>query len=114
MFNAVKDAGEGFCGHIGGDDFVCIVPLDQAESVCQTIITHFDMIVLNLFDEDTKRRGYYYGANRKGENENIPLLSVSIGVVPMNMPKLTHTAKVAEVAAELEDGQGLQQQLLCC
>lgn len=102
MFNAVKDAGEGFCGHIGGDDFVCIVPLDQAESVCQTIITHFDMIVLNLFDEDTKRRGYYYGANRKGENENIPLLSVSIGVVPMNMPKLTHTAKVAEVAAELK------------
>lgn len=102
MFNAVHAAGGGFCGHIGGDDFVCIVPLDRAESVCQTIITHFDMIVLDLFDEETKLRGYYCGTNRKGEEENIPLLSLSIGVVPLNMPKLLHAAKVSEVAAELK------------
>lgn len=102
MFNAVRDAGGGFCGHIGGDDFVCIVPLNQAESVCQTIITHFDLIILDLFDAEAKRRGYYYGTNRRGKKENIPLLSVSIGVVPMNMAKLKHAAKVAEVAAELK------------
>lgn len=102
MFNAVRDSGGGFCGHIGGDDFVCIVPLERAESVCQTIITHFDMIVLDLFDDETKLRGYYFGTNRKGDKENIPLLSLSIGVVPMNMIKLKHAAKVAEVAAELK------------
>lgn len=102
MFNAVRDSGGGFCGHIGGDDFVCIVPIERAESVCQTIITHFDMIVLDLFDDETRQRGYYYGTNRRGEHENIPLLSVSIGVVPMNMPKLLHAAKVSEVAAELK------------
>lgn len=102
MFNAVRDSGGGFCGHIGGDDFVCIVPLDRAESVCQTIITHFDMIVLDLFDDETKQRGYYFGTNRKGENEHIPLLSISIGIVPMNMAKLQHAAKVSEVAAELK------------
>lgn len=102
MFNAVRDSGGGFCGHIGGDDFVCIVPLERAESVCQTIITHFDMIVLDLFDDETKQRGFYYGTNRKGECENIPLLSVSIGIVPMNMAKLQHAAKVSEVAAELK------------
>lgn len=102
IFNAVRDSGGGFCGHIGGDDFVCIVPLDRAEAVCQTIITHFDMIVLDLFDDETRQRGYYYGTNRKGEKENIPLLSISIGVVPMNMAKLQHAAKVSEVAAELK------------
>lgn len=102
MFNAVRDFGGGFCGHVGGDDFVCIVPLDLAESVCQTIISHFDLIVLDLFDDETKCRGYYYGTNRKGEKENIPLLSVSIGIVPMNMTKLQHSAKVSEVAAELK------------
>ena len=100
--NAVRDAGGGFCGHIGGDDFVCILPLHQVESTCQTIITHFDLIVLDLFDETTKQRGYFLGTNRKGEQENIPLLSISIGIVPMNMPKIIHTAKVAEVAAELK------------
>ena len=102
MFNAVRDTGGGFCGHIGGDDFVCIVPLDHVESVCQTIISHFDMIVLDLFDDETKRRGNYFGTNRKGEKENIPLLTVSIGVVPMNMAKLQHAAKVSELAAELK------------
>ncbi len=102
MFNAVRDFGGGFCGHIGGDDFVCIVSNECAEAVCQTIISHFDLIVLDLFDEETKKLGYYPGANRKGQKEDVPLLSVSIAVVPMDMPKLKHAAKVAEVAAELK------------
>lgn len=102
MFNAVRDAGGGFCGHIGGDDFVFIVSLAQLESVCKTVIDHFDQIVLDLFDEATKRQGYYNGTNRKGEMEKIPLLSISIAAVPMNSDKIRHVAKVAEVAAELK------------
>lgn len=101
IFNAVHDFGGGFCGHIGGDDFVCIVASEQAESVCQTIVNFFDQIVLDLFDEETKQKGYYIGINRKGNVEHIPLLAVSIAVVPMNSPNLQHYAKVAEVAAEL-------------
>jgi diguanylate cyclase (GGDEF)-like protein len=102
MFNAVRDAGGGFCGHIGGDDFVFVVSLAQVEAVCQTIIDYFDRIVLDLFDEATKRQGYYNGTNRKGEMERIPLLSIAIAVVPMNSEKIRHVAKVAEVAAELK------------
>lgn len=102
MFNAVRDSGGGFCGHIGGDDFVCIVPNERIATVCQTIISHFDLIVQDMFDEETKKCGYYFGSNRKGELENIPLLSISIAVVPMDSPKLLHSAKVVEVAAELK------------
>jgi diguanylate cyclase (GGDEF)-like protein len=102
MFNAVRDSGGGFSGHIGGDDFVCIVPLVQSETVCQTIIQHFDRIVLDLFEENIKTQGYYIGHNREGTEQQIPLLSVSIGVVPMHLSKITHSAKVAEVAAELK------------
>jgi diguanylate cyclase (GGDEF)-like protein len=102
MFNAVRDAGGGFCGHIGGDDFVFITSLTLMESVCRTIIGHFDRIVLDLFDEATKRQGYYNGTNRKGEVEQIPLLSIAIAVVPMNSDKIRHVAKVAEMAAELK------------
>lgn len=102
MFNAVRDVGGGFCGHIGGDDFVFIVSLTQVEAVCRTIIEHFDQIVLDLFDEATKRQGYYNGTNRKGETEKIPLLSIAIAAVPMNSDKIRHVAKVAEMAAELK------------
>jgi diguanylate cyclase (GGDEF)-like protein len=102
MFNAVHDSGGGFCGHIGGDDFVCILCSERAEAVCQTIINHFDLIVLDMFDEETKKRGCYSGTSRRGEKEDVPLLSISIAAVPMDMPKLRHAAKVAEVAAELK------------
>jgi diguanylate cyclase (GGDEF)-like protein len=102
MFNAVRDSGGGFCGHIGGDDFVCILALNLAEPVCTTIISHFDQIVLDLFDEQVKQQGYYNGSNRKGEKEQIPLLSVSIAAVPLDSPKIQHYAKVAEVAAEMK------------
>lgn len=102
MFNAVRDSGGGFCGHIGGDDFVCILPSERAEMVCQTIITFFDRIVLDMFDEDTKARGYYNGTNRKGEQERIPLLSLSVAAVPMRSSKIRHSAKVVEMAAELK------------
>jgi diguanylate cyclase (GGDEF)-like protein len=102
MFNAVRESGGGFCGHIGGDDFVAIVPAERAEGVCQTIVAYFDRIVLDLFDEETKRRGYYSGVNRRGMVEQIPLLSISIGVVSTDSPSLRHAGKVAEVAAELK------------
>jgi diguanylate cyclase (GGDEF)-like protein len=102
MFNAVRDSGGGFCGHIGGDDFVFILPSERAETVCQTIIDFFDRIVSDMFDEETKARGYYIGTNRKGAQEQTPLLSLSIAVVPMCAPKIRHSAKVAELAAELK------------
>jgi diguanylate cyclase (GGDEF)-like protein len=102
MSNAVRESGGGFCGHVGGDDFVFITPRERSEQVCATIIRHFDQIVQTLFDEETKQLGYYCALNRKGEEEQMPILGISIGIVPMNSPAITHAARVAEVAAELK------------
>ena len=102
MSNTVRETGGGFCGHVGGDDFVFIVPRERAEQVCKTVIDHFDRIVQTLFDEQIKQQGYYLAHNRKGEEEHIPLLAISIAIVPMDCADLTHAARVAEVAAELK------------
>jgi diguanylate cyclase (GGDEF)-like protein len=102
MSNAVRESGGGFSGHVGGDDFVFIAPRERSEQVCATIISHFDQIVQTLFDEETKQRGYYQALNRKGEKEQMPILGISIGIVPMDSPAITHAARVAEVAAELK------------
>jgi len=102
MSNAVRESGGGFSGHVGGDDFVFIVPRERAEQTCTTIISHFDQIVQTLFDEETKGQGYYLALNRKGEKERMPILGVSIAVVPMAASSITHAARVAEVAAELK------------
>ena len=102
MCNAVKESGGGFSGHIGGDDFVFIVPIARAEPVCKTIIAHFNAIAADLFEETEKSNGYYISTNRQGEEEKFPLLSIAIGVLPTDAPKLNHYGKVAEVAAELK------------
>jgi len=103
IYNAVKESGGGFTGHIGGDDFVFIVPLERVDSVCVTIIDNFTTIITDLFDEEEKLKGYYVGKNRKGETEEFPLLGVCIAVVPANYPQTRHFGKVAEVAAELKN-----------
>jgi len=92
----------GFVGHVGGDDFVFIVPLAKAEIICQHIIANFTGVASDLFGEDEKRNSYYVAKDRNNQEQRIPLLSISLAVVPTNTPLMQHPGKVAEVAAELK------------
>lgn len=103
IYNAVRQTGDGsFVGHIGGDDFVFIVKNEVAESICQTIINNFNIIVSDLFEEEAKLKGFYIAKDRQGNEHKIYLLSVAIAIVPMNTPQIQHYGKVAEIAAELK------------
>lgn len=103
MSNTVKESKDGgFVGHVGGDDFVFIVPLDLAETVCKTIIQKFNIIVSDLFGAEDKARGHYVAKDRKGVEQKYPLLGISLAIVPMNSPYVQHAGKVAEIAAELK------------
>ena len=103
MSNTVRESpGNGFIGHIGGDDFVFIVPFEQAEKICKAILSSFSIIVSDLFADEEKDRGFYVAKDRKGESQNIPLLGLSIAVVPTDNPLMQHAGKVVEVAAELK------------
>jgi len=103
MSNTVKETREGgFVGHIGGDDFVFILPFENAEQVCKTIIANFSVIVSDLFGDEDKARQYYLAKDRKGVTQKIPLLGISIAVVPTDSLLMQHAAKVVEVAADLK------------
>ncbi len=102
MSHAVRIAGNGFAGHIGGDDFVFIVPFEMAENTCKDIINNFNSIIPEMFNPDDKEKGYYIAKDRKGETQKIPLLGISIAIVPTNSPEITHAGKVSELAAELK------------
>lgn len=101
--NIVKSQNiNGFVGHIGGDDFVFIVECEHAETVSQTIIEHFEIFVSDLFDAEDYARGYYIAKDRLGNEQQFPLLSIAIAIVPLNAPYLKHYGKVAAVAAQLK------------
>jgi diguanylate cyclase (GGDEF)-like protein len=101
--NAVKESKDGgFVGHIGGDDFVFIVPMARADAVCRTIIANFNAILSDLFEKEEVAQRYYVARDRKGEARKVPLLSISIAVVPTDNPPMSHAGKVAELAADLK------------
>ena len=112
MSNSVRESCKGgFVGHIGGDDYVFIVPERLAEKISQMSIDNFNLILKNLFgDEENRkgfylakdRKGFYLAKDRKGNKEKIPLLGIAIAIVPTSNPKFTHCGRVVEVAAELK------------
>jgi GGDEF domain-containing protein len=55
-----------FVGHVGGDDFVFIVPPEKAESACQQVIDNFDSIVPHFYDQEDRTRGAIHSLDRKG------------------------------------------------
>ena len=101
LTNAIRklDSSGAFVGHIGGDDFVFIVSPDQLEGVCTEVIGNFDLIIGNFYDEEDRIRGYIQCANRKGENERFPLISISIAVVTNEYRPIKHIGEVSALAA---------------
>lgn len=93
---------DSFVGHIGGDDFVAIVPETDYEKICQNIIANFDKNVNQFFTEDDIEKGYIEVANRKGIIEEFPLTSISIGVVEVKKGKFNNTLEIAEVGASVK------------
>ena len=91
-----------FIGHIGGDDFIAIVPREEHEKLCQNIICEFDIKIQEYFSDEDKQRGYLEVPNRKGVIEEIPLTSISIGVVDVDKGRFKNTLEIGEVGAQVK------------
>ena len=91
-----------FVGHIGGDDFVFIVPLERVEKICQEVIRRFDSTVPYFVNQEDLSQGYFICKNRQGKLTKIPLPSVSIAVVPVHKGKFSHIGEISQRAAEVK------------
>jgi len=95
--------GDGFVGHIGGDDFVAIVSAnDNYEYICQNILAEFDKDVVRYFNEADVEKGYLEVENRKGIVEEFPLTSLSIGVVVADKGRFHNVLEIGEVGAQVK------------
>jgi hypothetical protein len=72
------------------------------DKLCQRIIKEFDNFAPSFYNEEDRARGYIVAKDRKGNEEKVPLLSISIGVVTNENRKVTHIAEIGEVGAELK------------
>ncbi len=94
--------GQWFVGHVGGDDFIVILPASHAEDACQEIIHRFDAAVPNLYDEEDRRNGYIHGKDRKGEAQKFPFIGVALVIVSNGDKRYTHPGEISSTASELK------------
>jgi diguanylate cyclase (GGDEF)-like protein len=92
-----------FVGHLGGDDFVLVSPLDLAEALCVGIIERCEREIPLLYEEADRDRGYIEVENRQGRIEQFPTLSMSIGVATTEKRFFSHPEEVVGVATELKE-----------
>lgn len=93
---------EGFVGHIGGDDFIFVVPTQSVGEACAEIVNVFDLLIPYQYSEQDRRAGYFFGKDRRGQLHRVPLMTVSIGVVTNERRHFTHAAQVSELATEMK------------
>lgn len=93
---------ESFIGHVGGDDYVFIVPEEKMVEVCERILANFEA-VRNLFIEpEDVHQGGFVEKDRQGRETRFGLLSISIAVIPTGHGKFQHFGQVAAVASQVK------------
>lgn len=93
---------QGFVGHIGGDDFIYTLPFDDLELVSAEILDTFDTLMPLQYSAEDRGRGHYIAEDRQGNLREVPLMTLSIGVITNVRRQFEHPAKVSELASEMK------------
>jgi diguanylate cyclase (GGDEF)-like protein len=99
----VRFAGrDGFIGHIGGDDFVALVPPQVAETAAEWICRRFDERILDFYSFEEQEFGCIEVFDRNGEPQQYPFVGISIGIASSSVRSFTHYAEAVSAATEMK------------
>ena len=90
-------------GHIGGDDFVLISLSTIPEEILGAFCNEFDERKRVFFETEDLQRGAFLALNRAGEEQEIPLVTVSLAVIlETNLPENPHPGVLSRESAALK------------
>jgi diguanylate cyclase (GGDEF)-like protein len=100
---ALEIAGDdAFVGHVGGDDFVVVCPMERGVPIAERVVERFDAEAPALYDPEDKKRGFIEVENRRGEVQRFPMVSISIGVASTERRSFSHHAEAVAIATEMK------------
>ncbi|HVP37188.1 MAG TPA: diguanylate cyclase [Terriglobales bacterium] len=97
-----RNCPDGFAGHIGGDDFIFIIPADKVDKVCSEVVRTFDNKIICGYKSKDLKRGYIVTKNRKGQLERFPILTLSISVVINKNRMFKHIGEIFHMLNDLK------------
>ncbi|SNY98220.1 bifunctional diguanylate cyclase/phosphodiesterase [Halomonas sp. hl-4] len=100
LLQAQVESVGGFIGHVGGDDFMMLLPLAHWENVCDQILYSFELIAPGFYEETDREKGGIQIENRQNKVAFFPFVSVSIAVKPIPDGA---SYKALDIAAELSE-----------
>jgi EAL domain-containing protein (putative c-di-GMP-specific phosphodiesterase class I)/GGDEF domain-containing protein len=90
-------------GHIGGDDFVIVSPAAVGAESVEALCRGFDGAKVELFDPADVERGFFRATDRRGQPVEVPLVTLSVAVVPCQAAQnADHPGALAQMAASLK------------
>ena len=92
-----------FIGHIGGDDFVAMIPPEMSEAFCKEVIERFDDEILDLYDTADALRGYIEVIDRRGERYAFPVVALSLGVASTSVRDISTQWEASAIAVEMKE-----------
>jgi diguanylate cyclase (GGDEF)-like protein len=86
--------------HVGGDDFIIVTSIQDAERISLSIVRCFKRLIRNYFSPKDLERGWIEAQGRDGRSGRFPLVSVSLGIV--RCTGQTNLKAISERAAEVK------------
>jgi diguanylate cyclase (GGDEF)-like protein len=104
LSEVVKSGGgpDDFLGHVGGDDFIILTTIRNAEPLSRQVISRFDELIPSYYQPEDLEKGYIISVDRRGYVMKFPVMTVSIAIVHNQYRKLVDADQVGKVAAELK------------
>jgi len=97
-----KGGAEDFIGHIGGNKFVLTARPERIRAICEYLMQKFDERVGTLYDYRDRKAGYIVVQNDSGEDVQVPLMRLSIGVLDGTKRTFSDIRELSEAAAEVQ------------
>lgn len=91
-----------FLGHIGGDDFVAILPYHEVSNLCQSILNEFDHDIPGFYSDEDREKGYIVSLNRNNIIEQFTVMSLSIAVISNKNKSYSSIYELTESAAKIK------------
>lgn len=91
-----------FVGHVGGDDFVAVLDIENARKIGRAIIKKFDQDIKQFYTEDDIKKGYIRVLNRKGKLEKYAIMTITVAMISNKYKKYVSTLEIGEDGASVK------------
>jgi DNA-binding response OmpR family regulator len=103
LFNEIVDqhgTPDDFIGHAGGENYIIITEQDRVDQIGEQVRSRFAEEILTYYNFMDRDQGYIVTTNEAGEEEQVPLMTMSIGVVSPQEHQFSDIREITELAAE--------------